>query len=107
MLSSSETRRHARLDDAQLGLLCQPGLSDPAALDQVGDIFHFHRRHFIYSVGSLCRIWSPTGLNNFQHSTYGDANSKYGSFDSHPSAIAFAPPDWPRHWEAEKPLKLS
>jgi predicted SAM-dependent methyltransferase len=96
-----------RLTTPSLNYFAKLALSNPAAVQQINDIFYCHGHQFIYSEESLRQVLSETGFANIRQSTYRDANSKYGSFDSHPARFAFAPPEWSQYWEAEKPLKLS
>jgi predicted SAM-dependent methyltransferase len=96
-----------RLTTPSLDYFAKQVLSNPAAVQQINDIFYGHGHQFIYSEECLRQVLSETGFTNIRQSTYRDANSKYGSFDSHPARFAFAPPEWSQYWEAEKPLKLS
>jgi predicted SAM-dependent methyltransferase len=93
-----------RLTTPSLDYFARQALSDPAAIQQINDIFYCHEHRFIYSEGSLRQILSDIGFTNILRSSYRDDNSKYGVFDSHPARFAFAPPEWSQYWEAEKPL---
>jgi predicted SAM-dependent methyltransferase len=96
-----------RLTTPSLDYFAKQALSDPAAVQNMNDIFYCHGHQFIYSEELFRRILSETGFTNIRRSSYRDANSKYGAFDSHPARFAFAPPEWSQYWEAEKPLELS
>jgi predicted SAM-dependent methyltransferase len=95
-----------RLTTPSLDYFAKQALSDPAAVQKMNDIFYCHGHRFIYSEESLRQVLSEIGFTDIRQSTYRDATSKYGAFDSHPARYAFAPPEWSQYWEAEKPSKL-
>jgi predicted SAM-dependent methyltransferase len=92
-----------RLTTPSLDYFAKQALSNPAAVQQINDIFFGHGHQFIYSEAALRQVLAETGYVNIQSSSYRDAKAKYGSFDSHPVRFAFAPPEWSQYWEAEKP----
>jgi predicted SAM-dependent methyltransferase len=94
-----------RLTTPSLDYFAKQALSNPAAVQQINDIFYGHGHQFIYSEAALRQVLVETGFVNIQSSSYRDAKAKYGSFDSHPVRFAFAPPEWSQYWEAEKPAK--
>ena len=94
-----------RLTTPSLDYFARQVLSNPAAIQEITDIFYCHGHQFIYTEASLRQVLSECGFINILQSTYRDKNAKYGSFDSHPARFAFAPPEWSQYWEADKPLK--
>lgn len=94
-----------RLTTPSLDYFARQVLSNPNAIQEINDIFYCHGHQFIYSEASLRQTLNETGFINLKQSSYRDAGSKYGSFDSHPARFAFAPPEWSQYWEAEKPLQ--
>jgi predicted SAM-dependent methyltransferase len=96
-----------RLTTPSLDYFVKQVLTNPATVQQINDIFYRHGHHFIYSEESLSQVLSDTGFSHIRRSSYRDANSKYGSFDSHPARFSFAPPEWSQYWEAEKLVNVS
>jgi predicted SAM-dependent methyltransferase len=94
-----------RLTTPSLDYFARQALSKPEAVRQINDIFYCHGHQCIYTEESMGQLLNETGFINLRKSSYRDANSKHGSFDSHPARFAFAPPEWSQYWEAEKPVK--
>jgi len=96
-----------RVTTPSLNYFARQALSDPNAVQQINDIFYCHGHQFIYSEEALRQVLSQVGFTNIRQSSYRDANSKYGLFDSHPARFSFAPPEWSQYWEAMRPLNPS
>lgn len=93
-----------RLTTPSLNYFAKQVLFDPIAIQKINDIFYCHGHRFIYSEEFLRQALSETGFSNVRQSSYRDANSKYGSFDSHPVRFPLGPAEWSQYWEADKPV---
>ena len=91
-----------RITTPSLDYFAKNALDTTNGVKTMNDIFYLHEHRFIYSEFELCLALKEAGFMNISKSSYRDANSKYGSFDSHPARFAFAPPEWSQYWEAQK-----
>lgn len=91
-----------RITTPSLDYFAKNALDTVDGVKNINDIFYLHEHRFIYSEFALRLALREAGFINISQSSYRDANSKHGSFDSHPARFAFAPPEWSQYWEAQK-----
>jgi predicted SAM-dependent methyltransferase len=94
-----------RLTTPSLDYFMGGAISSVEAVQQINDIFYCHGHRHVYTKASLAMALKQAGFIGIVQSSYRDAKSKYGGFDSHPARFAFAPAEWSQYWEADKPAK--